>query len=1050
MRKFTVWLTCLFMFISISLAYSQTKTITGTVKSTDGLPLPGVTVLVPGTTIGTTTDIEGKYSITIQANHASLRFQYVGMISQDIIIGTNTVINVVLEEDTFQLGEVIVVAYGTSTKEAFTGSAAVVDEKKIASRAITSPIAAIEGSTTGVRFISPSGQPGSNPQMIIRGVGTLNGITDPLYVVDGVPYGGSLSDINPEDIKSMTVLKDASSTALYGSRGANGVVLITTKSGSKQEGLKVSATISKGFLSPGMPFYERVGAKDYYELMWQAYKNSLIRVEGLSESEAATRASDGIADRLSYNPFNVARDQIVGTNGKINPSAQVILPNLDWYDELQQVGRRDNISVNVSTGNEKFDLYFSTSYLEEEGYIIETAFNRLSSRFNTNFRPNDKLAMSAGLNIALSKQEGPFSRGTNYANPFFFAGEMGPIYPVYLAAPTTGEYILNAAGEKQFDLGGGYNEYGIPGRPINIDRHAVAEVQYNNDKRKTNAIGARYNVNYQIIDGLKLQANLGMDIQDYMKKEYENHIVGDGAPNGRYNETRFRRKTVNFNQLLTYIKRFNNGHNVDVTLGHETYDYEFSTMSGMKNTQTAVGISEFDNFSQTSDLSGHTNEAATEGYFARINYNYKDKYYLSASARRDGSSRIAPNVRWGNFYSVGGSWRMDQEDFIKNIKFIDALKLRASWGQVGQDNLGDPYLWQARYSILPNAGSPGIFWSDLGNDALTWETTESFDIALEFAVLSRRLEGSIEFYKQTHSDLLYNVPIPLSNGLNAGPANAATLYNQGIEICLTGRIINKKDLKWDMTLQASSNKNKITQLPDPFVDGSKRWEEGRSRYDFFIYHYASVDPDNGDALYYMWDEVEEGVFEKVLNEDGSWATTNDWDEAGKGYADASPIPDVYGSIRNELTYKNWELSILFTYGIGGDILDYGYANMMHEGDYGSSLHPDQLGGWRKPGDITDIPRMENGNLNLHQTMSTRFLTDGSYLALRSLNLAYTFKNKVVKDLGFSSVRVFFAGENLFLISARKGLDPQFNLAGTPDARDYNPSKVVSFGLNINL
>lgn len=1040
---------CIFL-VGMQMGNAQVKSISGTVTSAeDGSTLPGVSVIVKGTTIGTVTNIDGRYQLDVPDNAKTLSFSFVGMKTVEVPI-SGSVVNATLEADVLGLDEVMVVAYGTTTKEAFTGSAEVIGAKDLETRTVTSPIAAIEGSTTGVQVLSSSGQPGSSPSIIIRGVGTLNGTTDPLYIVDGIQFEGSLSSISPDDIESMTVLKDAASTALYGARAANGVVLITTKSGSKGAGIKVNASAQIGTLTPAIPFYDAADPGQYYELMWEAYKNSLV-ASGSSQADAVAEASNSIFNRLAYNPFDVNNDQIVGTDGKLNPNANVIFKGLSWYDALQRTGQRENYSVNVSGGGDKHDVYFSTTYLNEKGYIITSDYDRFTSRLNSNFTPTKWLKLGGNLNISLSNQEGPFSRGTSYANPFFYAKEIGSIYPVYVVDPTTGDYILDDAGEKQYDLGEGYPEYGINGRPTFVGRHAVAETKWNSDIRKTNNIGARYNAEVNILPGLTGALHYGLDVNDYIEKEYENNVVGDGAPAGRYSETRYRRTVKNFNQILTYNKRLDSGHNIDVTLGHESFDRHYSENSGMKNTQTVVGIFEFDNFSTPSDLSGYSSDKRNEGYFGRINYNFKDKYYISASARRDGSSVFNKEVRWGNFYSVGASWRIDQENFMQSVTFVDQLKLRASFGQIGQDNLGDYYLSQPRYSLLPNAGEPGAFWSNLGNNALTWETTESWDVALDFALFDEFVDGSVEFYRKNSSDLLYNVPLPLSVGLSEGPANAASLYNQGWEVGLTGHLVRTHDLVWDLTLQGSTLKNEITDIPSPFIDGSKRWDVGRSRYDYFIYDYAGVDPDNGDALFYMYDDnTDDGIPVRIKNDDGTFATSNDYSEAGKGYVNETPLPDLLGSVRNNISYKGFALDLLITYSIGGKILDYGYATMMNEGAYGEALHPDLLNGWRQPGDVTDIPRMENGNPYLLVSMSTRFLTDASYVALRSGNFSYTFNKSVTQKLGLSNLKVFVSGENLFVKTARKGLDPQYNLAGTPDGRDYNPNRVVSVGVNVSF
>lgn len=1046
MKKLTLFLICIFI-AGMQIVNAQVRTVTGTVTSAeDGTSIPGVSVVVKGTTLGTITNIDGVYSIDVPQDAQTFIFSFVGMKSVESPI-TGSIVNAVLQADILGLEEVMVVAYGTTTKEAFTGSAEVIGAEDLQTRAVSSAISAIEGSTTGVQVLSASGQPGSSPSIIIRGVGTLNGSTSPLYIVDGVQFEGSLGSISPEDIESMTILKDAASTALYGSRAANGVIMITTKSGKRSGAIKVNVTAQIGAVSKAIPEYDAANPGEYYELMWEAYKNTL------DGANPAQEASNSIFNRLGYNPFNVANDQIVDTSGKLNPNASVIFQGLDWYDAMEQRGQRENYSINISGGGDKHDIYFSTSYLDETGYVVTSDYDRLTTRFNANFRPTKWLNIGGSMDMSLSTTNGTSGGGSSsIVNPFSFAKNMGSIYPVYLVTPGTGEYILDAAGEKQYDYGEGYSEYGIQSRPTNPGRHALAEAQFNNNISKSNNIGARYYADFIIMDGLTARINYGLNVNDFFNKRYENDRVGDGAPSGRYRESRNRRTVKNFTQVVTYNKRLDSGHNFDVTAGHESFDRHYTGSFGMKNTQTAKGIYEFDNFAVISSLDGSTTEKKTEGYFARLNYNYQDKYYISASARRDGSSVFAKDVRWGNFYSVGASWRIDQEGFMESLAFVDNLKLRASFGQVGNDNLGDYYISQPRYSLFPNAGDPGIYWSDLGNNELTWETVESWDVALDFGLFDQRLDGSVEFYRKNSTDLLYNVPLPLSNGLSEGPANIATMYNQGLELSLTGHILRKGDFKWDLGIQASTFKNEITEIPDPLVTGTKRWEVGRSRYDFFSYDYAGVDPDNGDALYYIYTENDEtGAFEKQIDETtGEFQTTNNYQDAGKGYWDETPIPDVVGSIRNSMSYKGFSLDFLFTYSIGGKVLDYGYSAMMHPGSYGASLHPDQLNGWRAPGDVTDIPRMEAGDPNLSVSSSSRYLTDASYLALKNFNFSYTFNSPAIKDFGVENLKLFIIGENLFLKTARKGLDPQYNLAGTPAGDDYNPSRVVSVGVNVSF
>lgn len=1041
-KRLQCFLTLLLVLV-VQHGFAQEKTVAGQVLDDQGFPLVGVNVIEKGTANGTQTDFDGNYTISVEEGDV-LVFSYVGFIAKEVRVGAADVYNVELATDTESLEEVVVVAYGTTTKEAFTGSASVVKSEDMELRSVTSPISAIEGNATGVQFTSASGQPGSSPGIVIRGVGTLNGSTDPLYVVDGIAYEGGLNTLSQNDIESITILKDAASTSLYGSRAANGVVLITTKNGRRDGALRVNVNSQMGVVTRGIEEYDQVTPGEYYELMWEAYKNSL------DVDDPAAEASATIFNRLGYNPFDVPNDEIVGVDGQLNPNANVIFKGLDWYEALERTGQRQNHSLDVSGGGENHNFFFSASNLDETGYVIESDFKRTTTRLNGDFAPTEWLTLGGDVNLSLAQSRGPSSRGSSIANPFGFAKNMGSVYPVYMVDPATGDFIRDEEGKILYDRGEGSAEYGIQSRPTNVGRHAIEEAILNSDVSKINTYGFRYNAGIQIIEGLELNLLYGQDINDYINKEYENNFVGDGAPAGRYSELRYRRTVENFNQILNYTKSFEE-HNFDLTLGHESFDRHFSESYGFKNTQTAAGIHEFDNFSTIATLSGYSSDKTLEGYFSRLNYNFQNKYYISGSARRDGSSVFDKDVRWGNFYSVGGAWRIDQESFMNDVSWVNNLKLRASYGEVGNDNLNDFYISQPRYTIRPNAGAPGIYWSDLGNSDLTWETVESWDVALEFALFDFRLNGTIEYYKKNSSDLLYNVPLPISMGLNEGPANIGDMYNEGIELGLNGLLVDTGDFSWEMGLQASTFKNEITNLPSPFITGSKRWAEGRSRFDFFLYDYAGVDPANGDALYYAYEEnVETGEMEPVLDEDGSHATVNDHIEANRAYVGSNSIPDVIGSVRNAFKYKNFDLNFLFTYQIGGEILDYGYANMMHEGDYGASMHPDLRDAWRNPGDVTDVPRLEVGNPTLAPSMSSRWLTDASYLALRNVNLAYSLNENVSDRIGVEKLRLFLSGENLVMWAERAGLDPQYNLSGTPSGNDYSPSRIISLGLNLTF
>jgi len=1032
----------LVLLLGVQFSFAQQKTVQGTVVTADdGLPLPGASVVVAGTSRGTQTDFDGKFSISVSPDE-TLTVSYVGFKTINRVVGDASQITFSLEADSESLDEVIVTAYGTSTKEAFTGSANVVGQAELQQRNVTSPIAAIEGNATGVQFTSAAG-PGASPNIVIRGVGTLNGDTDPLYIVDGIQYEGSLNTINQEDIESLTILKDAASTSLYGSRAANGVVIITTKRG-KKGGLRVSASAQSGFVTNSIGQYDQISPGQYYESMWEAFKNSSA---GGGDPQFA---SDNIYNQLGYNPFNVPNDQIVDTNGQLNPNAQVIYKSLDWFEELQQTGYRTNYNVNVSGGGDDHTVFFSASYLDEESYVVTSGFDRLTARLNADFDVSDNIKIGGSANITLSEARGPSSAGSgSIVNPFSFARGIGSVYPVYVN-DLNGDIVLDDFGNPVFDNGEGYADFNIGSRPVNQGRHALQELLLNNESDRDNTYGFRFYGEWEIFDGLSFKLNYGRDINELFEREYENAIIGDAQPDGRLSEDRARREIENFNQILTYQKSFGD-HNVDITAGHESYDRSISDLNGLATVQAANGIYEFANFSNIVDLGGATFDKGIEGYFLRTNYNFKNKYYLSASARRDGSSVFQTDSRWGTFYSVGGSWRIDQENFMQDVSFINKLKVRASYGEVGNDDLFDSYLSQARFSITSNAGAPALLFTDIGNTALQWETIENFDVALEFGLFNNFIDGSIEYYKKNSSDLLYNLPIAPSNGLNQVPVNLGDMYNSGFEFALTGHLVNSNDFRWDLTLQASTFKNEITSLPDPFINGSKRWAEGRSRFDFFLLRTAGVDPETGDQLFLLYEQNEDGESVPVIDEaTGEIATTNDWEETERAYTGDSSIPDLLGSISNSLSYKGFNLNFLVTYGIGGKVLDNGYSSMMHSGTYGRSLHPDILNAWREPGDITSVPRLENGNVDLVRTQSERFLTDASFWALRNVSFSYNFGDNVINTLGLDALRVSITGENLYLKSKRKGLDPQYNLAGTPSANDFSPSRIVSLGLNLSF
>lgn len=1044
------------LIIGTQLANAQTRAISGTVTSSeDGTSIPGVSVLVRGTTIGTITNIDGHYDLQVPEDAEMLIFSFVGLKTLNLPI-KGSVVNASMEPDVMGLDEVMVVAFGTAKKESLTGSAAVIDEKQLESRSVTSVDQILTGATTGVQTTAGSGQPGSSPDIRIRGVGTLNTSADPLIILDGIQYAGNISSINPSDISSLTVLKDASSTALYGSRAANGVIIITTKRGNKgEENLKINLKTQVGIINEALPHYESVNAQDYFELQAEAFAQGRFQSGNAATiEESRTYAYGNIYNQLKYNPFvGVPNDQILGSDGKINPNAKVGFPDLDWYDAAKQQGYRQNYDLSLSGGSKKVSYYYSIGYLKERGYVIKSDYERFNSRLSIDFDVKEWLTIGTNLSGSIINSDIGSSNSATYANPWRNARMTPPIYPVYLVDQATGDYILDGAGEKQYDDGSQYS------RPINAGRNAIAELNWNSDDYKRNNVSDRAYATIKLMEGLTATINAGVDIQNYHYKGYENPKIGDGAPTGRMDESRYTRTTVNVNQLVNYEKTFNEVHNFSALVGHESYSRKRTYQRGFKNQFIVNGIYELNNFVNTSDNNSYTLDKTTEGYFARLKYNYDDKYYIEGSYRRDGSSVFHKDVRWGDFYSVGTSWRIDQEQFMKAFDWVNSLKLRASYGEVGNDNLSSDgsldnpeYGYQALYETYPNAEHPGIRWSTVGNTDLSWEVNKTFDVGLDFALFNR-LSGTVEWYNRKSDDLLYSMPLPSSMGLLEQPRNIAAMVNRGWEISLQGDIIRTNDFTWNMSLMGSTIHNEITSIPEPFVNGTKKWSEGHSIYDFWLRKYYDVDPEDGATRFHVWKDVTNTDGEVIgtelsYDDNGDPVLTKDMNAAGYGYVGGSAFPKLQGSIGNTFSFKGFTLSALFVYSLGGEMLDGIYQGMLSS-TVGESYHPDVKKSWMKPGDVTEFPRLQYSNSNLYAT-SDFFLVSSDYLNIRNVTLSYDFPKQLLDKWDIGQLSVYVTGENLYMFTARKGMNPTYNFAGTYDEQAYTPSRSIILGFNLQF
>ncbi|MFD1188507.1 SusC/RagA family TonB-linked outer membrane protein [Pontibacter rugosus] len=1046
--------------------YAQSKTVSGTVTDqSTSQGLPGVAVIVKGTTVGTTTGLDGSYTISVPANGSTLIYRFIGYKTVEREIGNAAAINVALGVDDKQLQEVVVVAYGTADKGSFTGAATQISSEKIAQRPVTNITNAIAGQAAGVQANAGSGQPGSGPEIRIRGIGSVNSSNDPLYVVDGSPYPGSIANLNVDDIESISILKDASSTALYGARATNGVVMITTKKGKKGSN-QINLKISQGVSERAIKEYDRVNAYEYYPLVWEARRNDLVNLAKDPYSmDDANQISSGLKtlrdgktgsvnSLLGYNPFNVPANAIVGVDGKINPDAQLLYDDLDWFEPLERTGSRSDYALNYSGGSEKSDYFVSLGYLNEKGYVLRSDYERFTGRVNVNTQATDWLR--TGLNVSgtiTESNQASTSSSSSYVNPFNFARGMGPIYPVYAHDPTTGAYLLDKNGNKIFDYGN-MAELGLPSRGSNasVGRHIVAETQWNDNLYNRNVISARTFAEVKFLQDFKFTTNISVDVSNYLASEFDNNRVGDGAPAGRASRTSSNATTANVNQLLNYSTTFNNRHFVDALVGHENYSYTYKYLYGMRQNLIVEDNTELGNFTTTNSLDSRTDAYRVESYLSRLNYTFDDKYTISGSYRRDGSSRFKSDVRWGDFWSLGASWRLDRESFMTLPEWVGMLKLRGSYGQVGNDALLNSdgtdryYGYQELYSLgINNAKEPGLLQQDvLGSANLLWESNNSFDIGIEFDLFDR-ISGSVEYFNRESENLLFLVPLPLSSGLKQKWENIGTMANTGYELQLAADAVKTQDFTWNVSLNASTYKNKLKKLPqEEMITGTKKYMVGKSIYDYWLRDWYGVDSETGAGLF-VADKWVEGKTKVLANGD---SVTTESSNARYHYA-GSAIPDFAGGITNTFTYKNLSLSVLLTYQVGGKVYDANYASLMNGGTQGGALHKDILNRWQKPGDETDVPRMDLTAATQSNAQSDRWLIDASYLNIRSVNLNYLLPSDITSKVFLKNASVFASGENLKLFSKREGMNVNQSYSGVT-SNSYIPSRIYTVGLNVTL
>jgi TonB-linked SusC/RagA family outer membrane protein len=1062
-----------FLFASIGLITAQVKRVTGTVISEeDGEPIVGASVLVKGTTLGTVTDLDGQFTISeIPSSSQTLVVSYIGMQSQEVTAKAQ--MRIVLKADTEVLDEVIVVAFGTAKKSSFTGAATVVGSEELSKHVTTNVANALVGSTPGLQLRGGSGAPGASQGSIqIRGIASMYADTDPLIVVDGAPYSASLSNIPAEDIENITVLKDAASAALYGARGAAGVILVTTKTG-KNKQAQVNVDVKWGATSRAVQDYETINDPgQYYETIYGQYYNYYYYGQGMGAAAANQQANSTMLNHLGYNIYTVPDgESLIGLNGKLNPNATMgrsyvangetyYMTADNWRDAAYKTALRQEYNMSVTGSSDKGSFYASLGYLDEDGVIEYSGYKRISARLKADYQAKKWLKLAANVSYVNSETESNPNMGTSLgsANLMYYTSSIAPIYPIYVRVlDANGNPIIRTDehGNPQYDYGvaasnyPGYTRAFMPtGNPLGANR-------YNESLSKVNKLNGNFAMDVNFTDYLKFNATSTLDWGHSAGSYYDTMLYGSKvAVNGEIQKTQSNTIRQNHVQTLTYYNQFGK-HSVNAMLGHEYYDIKTTYLSATARGLFSEDILEINAAANKFTSASYTTEYNVEGYFGNVQYNYDDKYFGSASYRRDASSRFAKESRWGNFWSVGGAWILSKEKWF-HTSWVDQLKLKASIGQQGNDNIGS-WAYTDLYTLTAASDTQmSASFYRIGNKDITWETTTNFNVGVEFSLFGNRLNGTLDYYNKKTTDLLFWLNVPESAGSRGYYANVGDIRNSGVELSLQGTLIHTKNLDWTAQFNISHNSDKILKLPESkkdllggFISNSKWYKEGGSLYNYMLAEYAGTNA-QGEATYWVDAELGEGVTNRP-GKNHSYTTTN-VNNATK-YEQGSSLPDAYGGFGTSLSAYGFDVSVSFDYQLGGHIYDSQYQSLMSNisdaGDAGSAVHKDVLKAWSTNNTSSSIPRYQYGDQYTAAT-SNRWLTSASYLNFQSFTVGYTLPKQLLTSWGISKLRVYATGENLVFWSARKGLDPRYAYDTTEQVSVYSPTRTIMGGIQLTF
>lgn len=1050
-----------------AVAYGQQITVTGNVTdASDGTGVPYASVHLKGTMTGVSADPQGSYSITVPSDGV-LVFSSIGYLTIERQVAGQKTLSVALEPDAQMLDETIVVAFGTSTKESFTGSAAVVGESEIARVQSSDVTRALDGVVAGVQMTTSTGTLGSSPSIRIRGIGTISGSVDkePLFVVDGVPFSGDLNNLNPSDIESMTVLKDAASNALYGARGANGVIMITTKK-AKGRGATVTLDAKLGWNTKALRSYETISdPAQYYEMHYKALYNYYVDKQGMSQADAGTLASERVAGPvrdggLGYQVFTVPQGEaFIGPDGKVNPRAvlgnvvnhngkdYLLMPD-DWMKEAYRQSLRQEYNLSVAGGVDKASFLASFGYLNNKGIIDGADMYRYTARLKADFQAKEWLKVGANVsytNYDYNNGNGEEGSAGSVGNVFGFAASMAPIYPVYIR-DASGNIMTDSRGLLMYDFGDGKNAGMV--RPNAPNANALRLITLDRNISEGNAFTGTAYAEVKFLRDFKFTFNVGTGVDGVRHTSMNNMYYGQFATNGGtlYKEHE-RRFYVNLQQLLNYNRTFAGVHNVDVLLGHETYSRNTETVSAYKTNMFSIDNLELGGAVIDGQQAGSSRaEYNNEGYFIRAQYDYADRVFVSGSYRRDASSRFHKDRRWGDFWSAGAGWVINHEPWFKAY-WVDLLKLKASIGSQGNDGIPD-YLYVDTYEISNNEGDVAVAFRTKGNPDITWETNLNFNTGVDFELFSGRLGGSVEYFYRKTKDMLFFFNVPLSLGYSGYYDNIGDMRNSGIEVALDAVLLQRKNVVWDVNANLTHYTNKITMLPEEhkkmevegfrgYQSGGRYYGEGLPIYTFYMPKYAGVEADTGLPMWYQ-------------EKNGERVTTTVYSDA-TDYLCGDPTPDIYGGFGTSVSFYGFDASVQFTYSVGGLTYDSGYAALMTPpgSSTGSNIHKNMLQAWTPDDTDSSIPRFQYLDENI-AAQSDRFLTDASYLNFQSAQIGYTLPRKITDKFKVSRLRVYVLCDNIFYWSSRQGLDPRYSFTGTTNYAVNSPVRTLSGGVNITF